>query len=295
MIRIEDVAFDFAMARKVGFDFDRDKRIGASEVGQCSRKTAYKKLRTPPDPGSKPTSGFAVRGDVMEDNWIAPLCREWIKANGGELLYSGQANQTSFAGKNTVLSATPDGLAINVARDILKDRGVPDIGKSKSLVIEMKSIDPHYKEDNLPKGPHTPQTLTQLGMIRHATKHRPDYGVIVYVDASDYFKIHRFPVKWDEKQFKGLVNRSSKLLSAKDPNQFPRKGRYRVGRSARRVSSPNAAWAGCLGLLAMIRVPRRLSKSLKSIRLLSVSTKPSNGLRRFNRKSATTRLTCTVC
>lgn len=222
---IKEIAFDLAMSRRVGFDADRSKRIGASEIGQCARKVAYGKFGIVQDDGQLPTSGFAVRGDVMEDNWTAPLFREWAKAHGGELLYSGQSNQISLVGKKVPLSATPDGLAIRVARDILKDWGVKDIGKSKSLAVEMKSIDPRVPDQKLPKSPHIPQTITQMGMIRQGTEHRPEWGVVAYVNASDYFDVKLFPVQWDERKFKALVNRAQHILNISDPNQLPPEGK----------------------------------------------------------------------
>lgn len=182
-----------------------------------------------PDDGYEDTNGFAIRGDVMEDSWTAPLFRAWVEAHGGELLYSGQANQISFVGQKVPLSATPDGLALNVRRDILKPYGVPDIGKSKQLVIEMKSLDPRYGKHKLPKSPHVPQTLTQTGMIRSATKHRPEWGIVGYIDASDYFDIKAFPVAWDEKAFKGLVVRANRILTVKDWNQLPPEGKIAGG------------------------------------------------------------------
>lgn len=227
---IEAAALALALERKVGFDFDRNTRIGASEIGKCGRQIVSRKLGIKPDADVPPTSGFAVRGDIMEDNWIAPLLRAWVKANGGELKYSGQADQTSLKGGKTPLSSTPDGLAVGVKRDILAPWGVKDIGKSRELVPEMKSIDPRVGSEKLPKAEHVVQVIQQIGMLRAAKLSKAEWGALFYVDASDYFKVHVFPVKWDEKKFKSLVQRGSKLLACTDPNQWAPEGKINGGR-----------------------------------------------------------------
>lgn len=230
MTTLEDAALALAMQNKVGFDADRSKRIGASEIGQCAKKIVGIKLGMKPDSDKPDVNGFAVRGNVMEDYWSAPLFREWIKSNGGELLYSGQANQVTFTGEGVPLSSTPDGLALGVNRKILARYGVKDIGKSKSLLTELKSLDDRVSVDSLPKGPHVPQVLTQIGMIRHATKHRPEWGVIAYVDASDYFKFSLHPVQWDEKKFKALVVRAKNLLACTSWDQVKPEGKINGGK-----------------------------------------------------------------
>lgn len=264
MKTIDEAAFALAMSRRVGFDADRSKRIGASEIGRCGRAVMLGKFGIAPDDSYKPTSGFAVRGDVMEDNWSAPLVETWVKANGGELLYAGQANQITLQGKNVPLSATPDGLAIKVARDILKPFGVADIGKARAFVPELKSIDPNYRDDKLPKDEHVSQTLAQLGMIRMGTEHKPEWGAVVYIDASDYFKFHIHPVKWEEKRFKGLVVRAKRLLAVKDPNQIPPEGKIAGGRECN-----TCPWAKqCLGFLPWVpdEDPRQLpSKDIAEV------------------------------
>ena len=266
MKTVEDVALDLAMARRVGFDDDRSKRIGASEIGQCGRKVMLGKFGIVQDDGNLPTSGFAVRGDVMEDHWTAPLMRAWIKEHGGELLYSGQANQTTLKGTKIPLSATPDGLAVRVSRKVLARYGVPDIGPRKELVLELKSLDPRVGQHKLPKPAHVPQTITQMGMIRRSKelKHAPEWGAVVYVDASDWFKVQVFPVKWEEKKFDALVKRANKLLSVSDPNQIAPEGKIAGGNEC-----TECPWARqCLGFMPWLadEDPRQLkSKDIAEI------------------------------
>jgi len=226
---ILEFAKQFARDNKVAFSHDRSKTVGASEIGQCIRKTVYGKLKTPMDDGYVDENGFATRGNVMEDAYTAPLIRAWCQANGGELLWSGQSDQISLVGENVPLSVTPDGLAINMPRDILLPWGIEDIGEDRSFVVEMKSISPRYRKENLPKAAHVPQTLAQIGMVRSATEHKPDGGIIVYVEADDFWNLNIFPVPFDEKAFKALVRRADLILKTRDPNKVPPEGKMKGG------------------------------------------------------------------
>lgn len=227
---LEAAALKVSEARKVGFSVDRKTAVGASEIGKCGRNVVADKLGVAvDDPTKANNTGFTTRGDVMEDHWSAPVVKQWIEDNGGKLLYATQAEQVTFEAEGVPLRVTPDGLAVNVARDILAPWGVPDIGESKALVIELKSIDPRYKKEKLPKAPHIPQTRAQMGMIRAATEYQPDWGCVIYTDASDYFDFKLFPVKHDELQFKGLVSRAYKLMNTEDWNQWAPEGKIAGG------------------------------------------------------------------
>jgi len=232
---------------KVGFTRDRGRTVGASEIGRCARNVAADKLALPVDnPDASHDNGFSMRGNVMEDAWIAPVLRRFVEIHGGKLLYSTQGEQMELTAKGVPLSATPDGLAIGVNRDILAPWGVPDIGPSQRVVFEMKSLDSRYGRHKLPKKPHVPQTLQQLGMIRRALpEHQPDWGAVVYCDASDYLRWDVFPVAYDEMKFRGLATRANRIMTAKDWNQFPPEGKIAGGSEC--ADCPRARL--CLGYL----------------------------------------------
>lgn len=218
----------FAASRKKSFGHDRRLTVGASEVGKCARAVAARKAGWMPDPGYEDSSGFATRGDVMEDAWTSPMVEYHVAQLGGRLLYHGQANQITLKGKGVPLSATPDGLAEGLPRNVLEPYGVPDI-ESDEAVFEFKSLDPRFDAGKLPKPEHIPQTITQLGMIRRATKHKPLWGAVIYVNASDYFDVNVIPVKYSEEAFAGCAQRATKMLKAKDPNQLPPEGKIAGG------------------------------------------------------------------
>jgi CRISPR/Cas system-associated exonuclease Cas4 (RecB family) len=271
---LRDFAPEFAKGRKVAFSHDRSKVIGASEVGKCARRIAYDKLGYDGDPEKLKQNGFAVRGDVMEDAYSSQIVEAWVKAAGGEMLYHGQANQQTFAGTKVPLSATPDGLGINLPRDFLKDYGVEDIGPSCALTVELKSISPRYAKHKLPKAPHIPQTMTQIGMIRAATEYKPDYGVLIYISSDDYFDIEVFVVKWDEKQFKGLVSRAKLILGTTDPNQLMPEGKVNGGSECGECPFARI----CLGFLPWVPDEDPRAPSSKTIKAVEKVAKVYNAL-----------------
>lgn len=231
MPTLKEVCIPFAKSLKTGFSHDRDKTVGASEIGQCIRKTVYSKLGIAPDEDEPNETGFTTRGNVMEDAWSAPLLEYWAKANGGDFIHGGQENQITLKGDKVPLSSTPDGVAIRMPRDCLAAYGVPDIGPSCAVVGEIKSIDPRYNKTKLPKVPHLPQTLAQIGLIRRTPelKVKPDWGFAFYVDASDYFDLKVYPVKYTEAAFKSLVMRADLIMRTVDPNHVPPEGKQRGG------------------------------------------------------------------
>ena len=231
MLTLNDACLPFARTLKTGFSHDRSKTVGASEIGQCIRKTVYSKLGLAPDEDQPSDTGFTTRGNVMEDAWSAPLLEFWAKANGGKFIHGGQGNQITLKGDKVSLSSTPDGVAINMPRDCLAQYDVPDIGPSCAVAGEIKSIDPRYNKAKLPKVPHVPQTMAQLGLIRRSPSLgvKPDWGFVLYVDASDYFDLRVYPVKYSEAAFKSLVMRADLILKTVDPNHVRPEGKDRGG------------------------------------------------------------------
>jgi hypothetical protein len=213
----------FMAKRKEGFSHDRVKTVGASEIGACARMVAYRKSSTPVDAGYVDSSGAAARGDIMEDGWSAPLLRIAIEAVGGKLLWAGQENQMSLVNPKGWVSATPDGLAINMPADCITKYGVKDIEGSE-LVTEFKSIDPRTNSDKLPKSQHVDQVNLQMGLIRSTefmdeetgelTKYQPNYGIIVYTDAADYTKMQVAVVKYDHAGYLGQLTRAKTIMKA---------------------------------------------------------------------------------
>src|SRR6516225_8847911 len=116
----------------------REQTVGASEIGQCARKTFFVKnardriCGVAADADYTNSYGAALRGRLFEDHFWVPALRARY---GNKLLYAG-AHQRTFTSE--FLSATPDGLLIKQPRNVLAANfGIPDIGNG-SLVVEAK-------------------------------------------------------------------------------------------------------------------------------------------------------------
>lgn len=231
---------------KTTFGHDRTKTIGASEIMACARRVAYSKTGHSFDPEYVDANGFASRGNHMEA-WIAGWMDHAVRAAGGELLHAGQDNQVTLVAEP--LSVTPDGIAVKLPRDWLASCGVKDIGEGRCVVTEFKSISPRFKAEKLPKPQHVHQCMTQIGMVRHSTKHRPEYGIVVYVNSDDYSDIKTFVVPYDEKQFRALYGRAKMLISLRDPNQASPEGKVSGGDECRTCGYAKQ----CLGYLPWLQ------------------------------------------
>ena len=201
-------AFDkYARTARRGFMRDREKTVGASEIGLCARKTWYGKNHVEHDHGYIEGWGASRRGVTFEKKFFVPAMR---KQYGENLLFSG-AQQKRLVDK--FLSATPDGILVNLKRDFLAGLMVPDIGPTKCVAIECKTIDPRINLSE-PKGPHTFQVQTQLGLLRKLTKYKPQFGVLIYTNASFYDDTVEFVVEFDPAVFAQAERRAQLIMQA---------------------------------------------------------------------------------
>jgi hypothetical protein len=195
--------------------------VGASEVGLCIRRIWYAKqqrMSFDPKHAEDPSSwGAARRGVTFENHFWVPAMR---KHYGADLLFTG-SGQVSMQYEN--LRATPDGLLIRQPYNVLEALGVPNIGPSKCVVLECKTIDPRISLVKA-KPEHVFQAQIQLGMFRRTTKYKPDYAVISYTNASFFDDIVEFVVKYDDKIFEAGLRRAREIKSATDPQQLKPEG-----------------------------------------------------------------------
>lgn len=209
-----------------GFATKRELTVGASEIGYCARKVAFKKSGAKRDEGFKDDLGYIARGNVCEDNFIAPLVTRLVTEIGGDLLWAGQENQSTIVHEKRFISATPDGLAINVHKNALKEFGVKDCGGC--FLLEFKTIGERFTVSKLPKAPHTAQVNFGLGMVRWATEHKPDYGLLLYFNAGCYTIVHPFIVEFDADLFEKQKARAKRMMTT-DPFNLPTEGRMLGG------------------------------------------------------------------
>jgi hypothetical protein len=201
----------------------RASSVGASEIGQCSRKVFFAKNEGDPVYGvtsdvdyANPWGG-ALRGRLIEDHfWVPALQARY----GDKLLYAGVAQTTLAWG---FLSATPDGLLIDQPADALAALGVADISGDRSVVVECKSIDPRSKLDG-PKPEHAFQAIVQLGLFRELTPHQPRWAVISYINASFLDDVIEYPVQFDAVVFASAKRRAAEILSAQSADELKPEG-----------------------------------------------------------------------
>jgi hypothetical protein len=190
--------------------------LGASDIGQCSRKVFFAKRNGERNPGYVDTWGATLRGQIIEQAFWVPALRARFGAN---LKFIGD-KQRQF--KRGFISATPDALLTNVARDILGPLGVPDIG-ADCLLLECKSVDPRVKLD-APKPEHRYQAIVQLGVVRETTEFQPSFCVLVYIDASFWDTITEFAVAFDPDIYANAKARAVKVLTANAASELPPEG-----------------------------------------------------------------------
>jgi hypothetical protein len=195
---------------------DRAFTLGASDIGQCSRKVFFAKHDGEWNTGYVENWGATLRGQMIEQVFWAPALRARF---GADLKFIGD-KQRQF--KRGFISATPDALLTNAPRNILSSLGVPDIG-GDCLLLECKSIDPRVKLD-APKPEHRYQAIVQLGVVRETTDYEPCFGVLAYIDASFWDNVTEFAIGFDPEVYAGAKVRATKVLTANTASELPPEG-----------------------------------------------------------------------
>lgn len=213
MARIDVNAAALATAKKgyTGFAHDRSQTVGASEIAGCIKKTGMKKQGVKPDADYVDDPGFAVRGNLIEDHWAVPVLTKAVEASGGQMLWAGQANQTTVEWKKRYASCTPDGLFVDVPPDWLAGLGVKKCGSS--VLSEIKSIDPRIAPDRLPKEGHAEQAHYGMGLVRAATDYKPEYALLTYWNCSKLTDHWPLVVKYNDEYFQRQLARAKKAIT----------------------------------------------------------------------------------
>lgn len=216
MAFIDDIFNAHVKATERIFAEDRNKTVGASEIGQCARKTWWVKHGTAPDPDYFDTWGARMRGSVFEAAFWVPAFRRRF----GKKLKFGGVQQMTFSDR--YLSATPDGLIVDQPRDVLAPL-IPDIGDGYCFLTECKTADPRTNLAK-PKPEHEFQIQTQLGLVRLKTAYRPMFAVLSYADASFWHEVRVFAIKFDPATFESAQLRAIKIMTATSFDEMPPEG-----------------------------------------------------------------------
>ena len=204
----------------------QQKYVGASEIGMCMRRVFYSKLKLQPVDRKAESWGASRRGSTFEEHFWVPAMRAFY---GKNLLYTGKQQITRTCGP---LRATPDGLLINQPRNALQLLGVDDIGKTGEIVVECKTADPRINLATA-KPEHEFQAQIQMALLRVTTKHRPNYAVISYTNASFFDDVIEFAIKFDPAIYEVAKTRATTVLTAKAPEDLAPEGWIAGGNECR--------------------------------------------------------------
>lgn len=217
---------------------DRNLTLGGSEAFGCLRKAWYKRNGTPYDADYEESWGALRRGDIIENHLVVPAM-EWAAEHFNFEFMMAGATQITLFDKTTMvdildedgnvvderpggLSVTPDGLVRGVARNALEKYGVPDLG-CDHFMLEVKSIDPRVDLSE-EKSIHHGQVQIQMGLMRENTAFKPNFAVILYINASFLDDIEVFVVRFDAKKYKVAKDRAAHVFKTKDPTKLQREG-----------------------------------------------------------------------
>ena len=191
-----------------GGELDRQKYMTASESGRCARQIKFRQ-ESPASPFRN--WGYAERGHVIED-WASSLMRETVHndpTGDYHIMFTGSA-QVSFVDKNQ--SGTPDGVVVAV----LENAG---------LVLDIKSLDPRFNWNNLPKADNIDQVTQNADLINRSDfPYEITHTAIIYIDASNLQKRAEFVEPLDNLRAKYLWQKANKIAAASSPSELPAEG-----------------------------------------------------------------------
>lgn len=220
---------EFVKANQKVWAHDRSKSVGASEAFGCLRKAWFSKHNTPKDPDYKESWGAMERGNLIENHFAEPAVKWFLETfyYDTRLIWGG-ADQQTLVAPDAPLTATPDGLIIDADDDALEVYGIPSLGGTGCFNFEIKSIDPrvNLKEE---KAVHRGQTIVQMGITRETTEYRPNYAVIVYIDASFFDDIEVFVVPFDQHTYEVAKARAHSVYEIENVAQILPEGKIDGG------------------------------------------------------------------
>lgn len=185
------------------WDVDRTKYMNASEADSCIRRQWYDKRDTPKDAIDW---GYARRGSHGEKYIV-----ESLRASNLPLEFAGE-DQKSFADRETMISATPDGVAL------LDD---------ERYQFEFKTIDPRTNRDKLPRSNHVTQLRLGMALLNklYYRKKPIKAGVLVYMDASNYNDITQHIITPEPKILERYAQRAKSILKIRSADTLDREGK----------------------------------------------------------------------
>jgi hypothetical protein len=233
MISIKEMMHAYAGTLEKTWLHDRSKTVGASEIGQCARKTWFSKNDATRDAEYLDGWGARVRGNVIEEHFWVPALRATLP-EGVRLLYAGEEQATLVS---DYLSATTDGLLV-----------WPD---GSSINLDCKSIDPRANLQK-EKSEHTFQVQAQMGLLRQCTDHDPEISIVSYINASFFDDIKEYVVRWNPRIYAAARARAEDIMTARRALDLPPEGKLSGGRECE-----YCAWSSHCAEVTVAGVPER--------------------------------------
>lgn len=232
-VSIKTLLHRYALTLEKQWKHDRSKTVGASEIGQCARKTWFSKHDAPRDEEFEDDWGATARGQIMEDHFWLPALRANLP-EGVQLLFAGEDQRTLSAG---YLSETTDGLLV--------------WPNGYCINLDSKSIDPRIRLDSA-KPQHRFQVHQQMGLIRELTEFRPETSIISYINTSFWSEISEFVIEYDPRVYSVAKARAEKIMTASDALELPPEGKMAGGRD----ECPYCPWQSHCANVTVAGVPR---------------------------------------
>jgi hypothetical protein len=216
---------------------DRQSTVGASEAFGCHRKIFFKRMA--PELADvveeiDPEWGHTERGNLIENEFVVPKLASMFGAE--RCLYMGSSQKTFKDGR---LSATPDGIVIDLPRDALILYGVDDIGGT-DIATEVKTFGGTFAEpkkyitrdaDDNPvvryqaRAQHVGQNIIQMGCIAKNTNYQPKTGVVLYVNPVNLKDIRVATVVYDHDVYTNALRRAEEIyIPGKQASDFRAEG-----------------------------------------------------------------------
>ena len=205
---VADAIANFVKDNERVFETDRTQTVGASEIGQCSRKVFALKFEhepgmgVPRDEDYVETWGARMRGILIENNLLVPAI---IKQFGSSAALLGSLQKTFVDGFS---SCTPDCL---IEHDY------------SCFLIEFKTKDPRANIVEA-KPEHIFQVQVQMGMLHAKTEWKPSHTIISYTDASFLNETLEFRIDYDPAIYEIAKKRATKIMTAGSFNELEPEG-----------------------------------------------------------------------
>lgn len=225
------------------WEHDRSLTVGASEVFGCIRECYFKKRE--PDKAEDPEEadpewGHTERGNLIENEFAVPCLHDMFGESN--CFYMGSEQKTFVDGR---LSATPDGVVVDLQPDALIDYNIEDIGGGGVIGTEIKTFGGEFAAPKQYKAPsladptkeaiyykakvkHEGQAQVQMGLLRRKTNYQPDHVAVLYINPANLKDIRPAVVKYDDRVYDLAKRRAESVFDpTKTAKDFPAEGKLR--------------------------------------------------------------------